>query len=53
MEVTRKESIRRVKKSSLLTYYLHLSFFVVCKEKEYETYIKSLIKTVIIEQGRE
>ena len=31
----------------------NLSFYVICREKECETYIKSLIRTVIIEKGRE
>lgn len=39
------------------TYYRYfkdnLSFYVICQEKEFENYIKVLIKTVIIERGRE
>lgn len=39
------------------TYYLYfkdnLSFFVVCHEKKFEKYVKCLIRTVIIEKGRE
>ena len=39
------------------TYYHYfednLSFYVICQEKEFEEYIKCLIKTVIIEKGRE
>lgn len=39
------------------TYYNYfndnLSFYVVCQEKEFENYIKYLIKTIIIEKGRE
>ena len=39
------------------TYYSYfkdnLSFYVICQEKEFEEYIKILIKTVIIEEGRE
>ena len=38
------------------TYYRYfndnLSFYVVCQEKEFEDYIKCLIRTVIIEEGR-
>ena len=38
------------------TYYKYykdnLSFYVVCKEKEFEDYIRCVIKTVIIEKGR-
>ncbi len=36
-------------------HYFHdnLSFYVICKEKEFPTYIKTLIKTVIIEKGRQ
>jgi len=39
------------------TYYQYfkdnLSFYVICQEKEFEDYIKYLIRTVIIEKGRE
>ena len=39
------------------TYYMYfkdnLSFYVICQEKEFEKYIKCLIRTVIIEEGRE
>jgi hypothetical protein len=39
------------------TYYHYfannLSFYVICNEKECRDYIKCLIKTVIIEEGRE
>ena len=39
------------------TYYHYfkdnLSFYVICQEREFEEYIKCLIRTVIIEQGRE
>ena len=39
------------------TYYSYsndnLSFYVICKEKPCEDYVKVLIKTVIIERGRE
>ena len=39
------------------TYYNYskdnLSFYVICQEKEFKDYIKHLIKTVIIEEGRE
>ena len=31
----------------------NLSFYVVCQEKEFEEYIKCLVRTVIIEKGRE
>ena len=30
----------------------NLSFYVMCQEKEYDDYVKVLIKTVIIEEGR-
>lgn len=39
------------------TYYHYfkdnLSFYVICQEKEFEKYVKCLIRTVIIEKGRE
>ncbi len=39
------------------TYYHYfkdnLSFYVICQEKEFEEYVKCLIRTVIIEKGRE
>ncbi len=39
------------------TYYQYfndnLSFYVICQEIEFESYIKYLIRTVIIERGRE
>ena len=39
------------------TYYHYfkdnLSFYVICQEKEFEDYIKCLIRTVIIERGRQ
>ena len=39
------------------TYYQYfrdnLSFYVICQEKEFEDYVKCLIRTVIIERGRE
>ncbi|MBI2147188.1 hypothetical protein HYU19_01795, partial [Candidatus Woesearchaeota archaeon] len=39
------------------TYYLYfkdnLSFYVICQEKEGDAYTKIVIRTVIIEQGRE
>jgi len=39
------------------TYYQYfkdnLSFYVVCKEKEFKDYTKILIKTIIIEKGRQ
>lgn len=31
----------------------NLTFYVICQEKEFERYVKCLIKTVIIEEGRE
>ncbi len=31
----------------------NLSFYVICQEKEFEKYTKCLIRTVIIEEGRE
>lgn len=31
----------------------NLSFYVICQEKEFENYTKCLIRTVIIEEGRE
>ncbi len=31
----------------------NLSFYVICHEKEFKEYVKCLIKTVIIEKGRE
>ena len=38
------------------TYYQYfkdnLSFYVICQEKEYEKYVKILIRTIIIEEGR-
>ena len=40
-----------------ITYYNYfqdnLSFYVICYEKDYSEFIKILIKTVIIEKGRE
>ena len=48
----RKHRSRREK-----TYYCYfkdnLSFYVMCQEKEYDDYVKVLIKTIIIEEGRE
>lgn len=39
------------------TYYLYfkdnLSFYAICQEREFKEYTKVLIKTVIIERGRE
>lgn len=39
------------------TYYQYfkdnLSFYVICQEREFEDYINCLIRTVIIEEGRE
>ena len=39
------------------TYYQYfkdnLSFYVICQEEEFKEYVKCLIKTVIIEKGRE
>lgn len=39
------------------TYYNYfkdnLSFYVICQEKEFENHVKCLIRTVIIEKGRE
>ncbi len=39
------------------TYYCYfrdnLAFYVICKEKEFENYVKTSIKTIIIERGRE
>ena len=31
----------------------NLSFYVICKERQFENYMKYMIKTVIIEEGRE
>ena len=40
-----------------VTYYNYfkdnLSFYVVCYEKDFDNFIKTLIKTVVIEEGRE
>lgn len=40
-----------------VTYYNYfrdnLSFYVICYEKDYDKFIKVLIKTLIIEKGRE
>ena len=39
------------------TYYMYfndnLSFYVICQEEEFDKYAKCLIRTVIIEEGRE
>jgi len=42
-------------KNKTYYHYFHdnLSFYVICQEKEFENYIKYLIRTVIIEEGRE
>ena len=52
-----KLSIRKHLSKKNKTHYHYfkdnLSFYVICEEKEYEDYIKCLIKTVIIETGRE
>lgn len=40
-----------------ITYYCYfhdnLAFYVICREKKFKEYSKCLIKTVIIEEGRE
>ncbi len=43
------------KKGKTYYYYFqdNLSFYVICREKELEEYVKIVIKTVIIEIGRE
>ncbi|MEK6939458.1 MAG: hypothetical protein AABX31_01905 [Nanoarchaeota archaeon] len=51
-----KLSVRKHKSRKGKTYYHYfndnLSFYVMCQEREYDDYIKVLIKTVIIEEGR-
>lgn len=48
---------RKHKSKNNVTYYQYfgdnLSFYVLCKEKKHGASIKVLIKTVIIEEGRE
>ena len=50
-------SIRKHISNKFNTYYHYfnnnLSFYVICQEVEYEDHIKCLIKTVIVEVGRE
>lgn len=52
-----KKAIRKHLSEQSLTYYHYfhdnLSFYVICKEKEFPNYIKIFIKTVIIEKGRQ
>lgn len=52
-----KLAVRKHQSTTGKTYYHYfqdnLSFYVICQEKEFETYIKSVIRTVIIETGRE
>ena len=51
-----KVSARKHRSRKGKTYYCYfkdnLSFYVMCQEKEYDDYVKVLIKTVIIEEGR-
>ena len=55
--MTGKSAKRKHVSKKNKTYYCYfkdnLSFYVICQEKEFEKYIKCLIRTVIIEEGRE
>lgn len=56
--VKRGEPAKRKHLSRIgITYYRYfqdnLAFYVMCQEKEFPEYTKILIKTVIIEEGRE
>lgn len=50
-------STRKHRSNKNTTYYKYfndnLSFYVVCKQKEFDEHILAVIKTVIIETGRE
>lgn len=52
-KLTKRKHISKMHKTYYQYFKDNLSFYVVCKEKIFQDYIKYLIKTVIIEQGRE
>ncbi len=49
----RRKHCSRIGKTYYRYYADNLSFYVMCREKETENYIKIVIKTIIIERGRE
>lgn len=52
-----KKSKRKHKSGKNKTYYCYfkdnLSFYVICQERDFDNYVKCLIRTVIIEEGRQ
>jgi len=52
-KLAKRKHLSKKNKTYCLYFKDNLSFYVICQEKEFEDYIKCLIKTVIIEQGRE
>ena len=55
VKLSRLSKKHRSNKNKTYYHYFNdnLSFYVICQEKEFEDYVKCLIRTVIIEQGRE
>ena len=51
--LARRKHISQKNRTYYHFFHDNISFYVVCQEKEFEEYIKCLIRTVIIEKGRE
>ena len=52
-KLARRKHLSSMHKTFYQYFKDNLSFYVICKEKIFEEYKKYLVKTVIIERGRE
>ena len=50
--LSRRKHLSELNKTYCQYFKDNLSFYVVCQKREFEAYVKYLIKTVIIERGR-
>ena len=51
-KLSKRKHLSRQNKTYYQYFNDNLSFYVVCQEKEFDDYIKCLIRTIIIEKGR-
>ncbi len=52
-KLSKRKHLSKKNKTYYHYYQDNLSFYVICFEKEFDKYVKYLIRTVIIERGRQ
>ena len=52
-KLAKRKHISKKNKTYCRYFKDNLSFYVICQEKEFDKYVKCLIRTVVIEKGRE